>query len=75
MPGILILVVVVAVLVWLIAPSARRQAAPDDDPVEPVDQEELEAAEQEVRDLDLHQRPEEGFEGDDWGPGTTKRKT
>jgi len=37
--------------------------------VEPIDAAELEAAEREVRDLDVHQRPEDGFEGDDWGPG------
>ena len=34
-----------------------------------IDREELEAAEREVRDLEAHQRPEEGFLGDDWGPG------
>jgi hypothetical protein len=70
MVGILTLVAVVAVLVWLLAPSARRQARAEDDPVEPADQDELDAAEQEVRDQDLHQRPDQGFEGDDWGPGT-----
>jgi hypothetical protein len=41
--------------------------------VEPVDAAELEAAEREVRDLDVNQRPEDGFEGDDWGPGAGKR--
>jgi hypothetical protein len=34
-----------------------------------IDREELEAAEREVRDLEAHQRAEEGFLGDDWGPG------
>jgi len=33
---------------------------------------ELEAAEQEVRELESGRRPEEGFEGDDWGPGAAK---
>jgi hypothetical protein len=70
MAGIFILVLVAAFLVWLLAPGTRQREAPED--VEPVDQEELNAAEQEVRDLDIHQRPEDGFEGDDWGPGTAK---
>lgn len=70
MSGILLLALVALVLVWLVAPG-RRRGAPDD-PVEPVDRDELEAAEREVRDLDVHQRPEDGFEGDDWGPGAAK---
>lgn len=37
-----------------------------------IDYEELERAEEEVRDLDVNARPEDGFEGDDWGPGTPK---
>jgi hypothetical protein len=68
---ILLLTVLVAVLAWLLLPGARR-ASPDD-PVEPVDPEELEEAEREVRELDIHQQPEDGFEGDDWGPGAGKR--
>lgn len=70
MGGMFVLILVIAFLVWLVAPGTRRQRNAED--VEPVDQEELEAAEQEVRDLDIHQRPEDGFEGDDWGPGTAK---
>lgn len=34
-----------------------------------IDREELEAAEREVRDLEAGRRSEDGFEGDDWGPG------
>ena len=34
-----------------------------------IDYEELRRAEEEVRDLDVNTRPEDGFEGDDWGPG------
>jgi hypothetical protein len=34
-----------------------------------IDREELEQAEREVRDLGSHQSPDEGFLGDDWGPG------
>jgi hypothetical protein len=72
MGGMFVLVLVAAVLVWLVAPGTRKHRAPQD--VEPVDQEELEAAEQDVRDLDIHQRPEDGFEGDDWGPGASRRE-
>ena len=37
-----------------------------------IDYEELEAAEREVQDLEPQQRPEDGFQGDDWGPGATQ---
>jgi len=37
-----------------------------------IDREELEAAEREVRELESAQRPEDGFEGEDWGPGAAK---
>jgi hypothetical protein len=73
MSGLFILALVAAVFWWLMAPGARRAPGPHE--VEPVDRDELEAAEREVRDLDIHQRPEDGSEGDDWGPGAAKRKT
>ena len=64
-------VLVAAVALWLTRrreyPGPRLMA--DDD----IDREELDAAEREVRDLDSSQRPEDGFEGDDWGPGTARR--
>ena len=37
-----------------------------------IDREELEAAEREVRDLDPSAKPEDGFLGDDWGPGASR---
>jgi hypothetical protein len=37
-----------------------------------IDREELEAAEREVRELEGGRRPEDGFEGDDWGPGAVR---
>jgi hypothetical protein len=37
-----------------------------------IDYEELEEAEREVRDLETEQKPDEGFLGDDWGPGAGK---
>ena len=38
-----------------------------------IDWEELERAEDEVRDVDPRANPEDGFEGDDWGPGTAPK--
>jgi hypothetical protein len=38
-----------------------------------IDWDELEKAEDEIRDVDPHARPEDGFEGDDWGPGAAKK--
>jgi hypothetical protein len=37
-----------------------------------IDYEELEAAEREVHDLESQQKPDDGFLGDDWGPGATR---
>ena len=37
-----------------------------------IDREELEAAEEEVRELESGRTPEDGFEGDDWGPGVAR---
>jgi hypothetical protein len=59
-----------ALLVWLL----RRPRHPgprllgDDG----IDREELEAAEREVRELESGQQPEDGFEGDAWGPGAAR---
>jgi len=38
-----------------------------------IDWDELEKAEDEVRDIDPLARPEDGFERDDWGPGSAPR--
>jgi len=67
---LVVLLLLAALLVWLLAPARHR---PHADPAEAPDTEELEAAEREVRDLDVHTRPENGFEADDWGPGTPKQ--
>ncbi|MEK7668664.1 MAG: hypothetical protein AAB409_08455 [Gemmatimonadota bacterium] len=50
--------------------AAGRAASAHDDE---IDREELERAEEQVRDLDVNARPEDGFEGDDWGPGAPKK--
>jgi hypothetical protein len=65
------LVAIVALVLWLRRdrsyPGPRIEA--DDDG---IDREELEAAEREVKELDANARPEDGFPGDDWGPGASR---
>jgi hypothetical protein len=39
---------------------------------EGIDRDELEQAEKEVRDLGTQQRPDDGWLGDDWGPGASR---
>jgi len=62
------LAAIVALVIWVRRdrryPGPRLEAGEDG-----IDREELDAAEREVRDLKTHQRPEDGFVGDDWGPG------
>jgi hypothetical protein len=50
--------------------DTRTSGRADDDA---IDYDELRRAEEEVRDLDVNARPEDGFEGDDWGPGAANR--
>ena len=69
MSGALIgLAALVALVVWLARRMVGWEGIRRAD-AGAVDLEELEAAEREVRDLDVGARPEDGFEGDDWGPG------
>ena len=63
-------VVLAAVAVWLVRP--RRHPGPRLVGDDGIDRDELEAAEREVQDLESAQRPEDGFEGDDWGPGAAR---
>lgn len=62
------LAAIIALVLWLRRdrsyPGPRLETGDDG-----IDREELEAAEREVRDLESSQRPEDGFLGDDWGPG------
>jgi hypothetical protein len=62
---------IVALLLWLRRdrsyPGPKLHAEDDG-----IDRVELEAAEREVRELDPSARPEDGFLGDDWGPGATR---
>jgi hypothetical protein len=65
---LLALVAIVALVLWLRRdrsyPGPRLHTEDDG-----IDREELEQAEREVRELEANQRPQEGFIGDDWGPG------
>ena len=68
------LLVAVAALIALVLWLRRDRSYPgprleNDDG---IDREELEAAEREVRDLDPSARREDGFLGDDWGPGASR---
>jgi len=47
----------------------HRNVSLEDD----INWDELEKAEDEIRDLDPQANPDEGFEGDDWGPGTSRK--
>jgi hypothetical protein len=69
------LAVLAALLMWLLgAGRGGAAAAPEDDVDTPVDEEELRAAERELR-ADPEARPiHDAFDDDDddWGPGTSK---
>lgn len=64
---------VMALLVWLV----RRPRHPGPRLVgnDGIDRAALEAAEREVRDLETGARPDEGFEGEDWGPGVARPRS
>ena len=68
---------IVMLIAWRIQP--KRTYTPDpDDPLDdgstaPIDYEELEKAEREVRGLSATADPEDERPEDDWGPGTAKR--
>ena len=51
-------------------PRGRPQTSMKDD----IDWDELRKAEDEIRDVDPRADPEDGFEGDDWGPGTATKQ-
>lgn len=59
----------VAIAIWLVKRTLRVRRPRDTD----IDQAELEAAEREVRDLGSSVSEEDGFAGDDWGPGAAGR--
>jgi hypothetical protein len=61
---------IIALIIWLRRdrsyPGPRLHSEDEE-----IDREALERAEREVQELETHQRPDEGFLGDDWGPGAT----
>ena len=67
----------IVLVAWRIQP--KRTYTPDpDDPLDdgnaaPIDREELERAEREVRGISATASPEDERPQDDWGPGTVKR--
>lgn len=64
-----VVLLVVGVSLWLRKRWGRRVARTRRDA---FDQMELESAEDEVRRLDIDQRPDDGWVGDDWGPGAPR---
>lgn len=64
------LAAIIALVIWL--RRDRSYPGPRLHGEEGIDREELEEAEREVRELDARQRPDDGFLGDDWGPGAGK---
>lgn len=64
------LVALISLVLWL--RRDRKYPGPRLEDEEGIDREELEAAEREVRNLDPSLRPEDGFAGDDWGPGASR---
>jgi hypothetical protein len=65
------LVAIVALVLWLRRDRSYRGPRLQSDE-DGIDHEQLEQAEREVRELGSQQRPEEGFSGDDWGPGSPR---
>jgi hypothetical protein len=61
-------VLIVALVLWLL--RDRRHPGPRLHGADGIDQEELEEAEREVRELEARRMPDEETLGDDWGPGT-----
>ncbi len=69
MPAVLLAgVLIVALMLWLL--RDRRYPGPRLHDGDGIDQEELDEAEREVRELEAGRRPDEERLGDDWGPGT-----
>jgi len=67
-----------ALLGWWLKPKQGYIPDPDDPlddgSVAPIDNDELERAEREVRDLGVSVRPDDERPEDDWGPGTRARE-
>ena len=71
-------VLIVMVIAWRVQPKQTYTPDPDD-PLDdgtlaPIDREELERAEREVRQWGVSARPDVERPEDDWGPGTGGRR-
>lgn len=66
--GLLGAAAAVALVLWFLQRARAARRRPRD--LGEIDHEELEAAERDVRDLGTAVDEDEGFTGDDWGPGT-----
>jgi hypothetical protein len=64
----LAVVLLVGLVLWLV--RDRRHPGPRLHGESGIDREELEAAEREVRELEMGALQDEDRPGDDWGPGT-----
>jgi len=64
-----VVLLLVGVSLWLRRRLRRQTARTRRDP---LDRMELESAEEEVRRLDIDQKPDDGWTGDDWGPGAPR---
>jgi hypothetical protein len=53
--------------------AGSRRDSDEESLKDSIDWEELAQAEDEIRDVDPLANPEDGFEGDDWGPGTVPK--
>jgi hypothetical protein len=60
-------VAIITLMIWL--RRDRSYPGPRLHGEEGIDRDELERAEREVRNQETQLRPEDGFLGDDWGPG------
>lgn len=70
--SLLALALLAAFLVWLLRRGRHAECPRSGRADAEIDLVELEAAEREVRELDAGVRPDDGFEGDDWGPGAPR---
>jgi len=71
MVGLFTGLLIFGVAYWLVRrqeDATARRVRPRDE----IDRDALEQAEREVRDLGIHHHPDDGFEGDDWGPGVPR---
>ncbi len=72
MIGWIAIAVIAAFLVWLLGVGRREPVAPEDDVTTPIDADELERAEREIKDDPDAKAAADAVDPDDedWGPGS-----